>query len=163
MLHVVSYFIFMTPNIFGVTLFSLFVISFNRMPSSVLDGASPHSFLYSSSHPFALPLKVFGCVCYVHNLGPNYYKLDHRSTKCVFLGYSTIQKGYHCYSLALRPYFTSANVTFVESLSYFLVDASILEPGVTLFRCLFHIFLSLLCYLQAHLILSWFIHVDHAH
>jgi transposase InsO family protein len=37
----------------------------NRMPSSVLEGASPHSLLYPSSSPFSLPLKVFGCVCYV--------------------------------------------------------------------------------------------------
>jgi hypothetical protein len=106
----------------------------NRMSSSVLDGASPHSLLYSSSPPFALPLKVFGCVCYVHNLGPGYDKLDPRSTKCVFLGYSTTQKGYRCYSPVLRRYFTSVDVTFVESLSYFLVDVSskvsTLEPNV---------------------------------
>jgi hypothetical protein len=61
----------------------------NWMLSLVLDGAYPHSLLYSSSPPFALPLKVFGCVCYVHNLGLGYDKLDPRSTKCVFLSYST--------------------------------------------------------------------------
>jgi hypothetical protein len=61
----------------------------NRMPSSVLDGASPYSLLYSSSPSFALPLKVFGCVYHVHNLGPGDDKLDPHSTKCVFLGYST--------------------------------------------------------------------------
>jgi hypothetical protein len=107
----------------------------NRMPSLVLDGASPHSLLYSSSPPFALPLKVFGCVCYVHNLGPGYDKLDPRSTKCVFLSYSTTQKGYRCYSPVLRRYFTSADVMFVESLSYFPIDASseasTLEPNVS--------------------------------
>jgi hypothetical protein len=107
----------------------------NQMPSSVLDGASPHSLLYSSSPSFALPLKVFGCVCYVHNLSPEYDKLDSRSTKCVFLGYSTTHKGYRCSNLVLRRYFTRANVTFVESLSYFHVDASseasTLEPNVS--------------------------------
>jgi transposase InsO family protein len=61
----------------------------NQMPSSVLDGASPHSLLHCSSTPFALPLKVFGCISYVHNLGLGYDKLDPHSTKCVFLGYST--------------------------------------------------------------------------
>jgi hypothetical protein len=106
-----------------------------QMPSSVLDGASPHSLLYSSSPPFALPLMVFVCVCYVYNLGPIYDKLDPRSTKCVFLGYSTTQKGYCCYSLVLRRYFTSADVTFVESFSYFPIDPSFeaptLEPNVS--------------------------------
>jgi hypothetical protein len=107
----------------------------NRMPSSVLDGASPHSLLYSSSPPFALPLKVFGCICDVHNLGPGYDKLDSRSTECVFLGYSTTQKGYCCSSPVLCRYFTRADVTFVESFSYFPVDASsevsTLEPNVS--------------------------------
>jgi hypothetical protein len=107
----------------------------NWMPSSVLNGASPHSLLYSSSTPFALPLKVFGCVCYVHNLGPGYDKLDPHSTKYVFLGYSTTQKGYRCYSSVLHRYFTSVDVTFVESLSYFPIDVSskvsTLEPNVS--------------------------------
>jgi hypothetical protein len=80
-------------------------------------------------------LKVFGCVCYVHNLGPGYDKLDPRSMKFVFLGYSTTHKGFCCYSIVFHRYFTSTNVTFVDSLSYFLVDASFeastLEPNVT--------------------------------
>ena len=92
----------------------------NRMPSLFLDGASPHSLLYCSSPPFALPQKVFGCVCYVYNLGPGYDKIDHRSTKCVFLGYSTTHKGYHCYSHVFCRYFTCTDVTFVESFCIFL-------------------------------------------
>jgi hypothetical protein len=97
----------------------------NRMPSSILEGASPHSLLYPSSSPFSLPLKVFGCVCYVHNLGHGFDKLDPRSTKCVFLGYFTTQKGYRCYSAVLRRYFTCADVTFDESLPYFHATTSL--------------------------------------
>jgi hypothetical protein len=95
------------------------------MPSSVLDDVSSHSLLYPSSSPFFLPLKVFGCVCYVHNLGPGFDKLDPRATKCVFLGYSTTQKEYHCYSHVLRHYFTSADVTFDDSLPYFPATTSL--------------------------------------
>jgi hypothetical protein len=97
--------------------------------------ASPHSLLYPSSSLFSLPLKVFRCVCYVHNLGSGFGKLDPRATKCVFLGYSTTQKGYRCYSPVLRCYFTSVDVTFVESLPYFLATTSFsdssLAPDVT--------------------------------
>jgi hypothetical protein len=95
------------------------------MPSSVLDGVFPHSLLYPSSSPFSLPLKNFGCVCYVHNLGSGFDKLDPRAIKCVFLGYSSTQKGYRCYSLVLRRYFTSADVTFVESLPHFPATTSL--------------------------------------
>jgi hypothetical protein len=107
----------------------------NWMPSSILDGASPHSLIYSSSPPFALLFKVFGCVSYVHNLGLGYDKLDPPFTKCVILGNSTTQKGYRCYSPVLRHYFISTDVMFVESFSYFPVDASskesTLEPNVS--------------------------------
>jgi hypothetical protein len=73
----------------------------NKMPSSVLEGASSYSLLYPSSSPFSLPLKVFKCVCYLYNLGPGFDKLNSRATKCVFFEYSTTQKGYRCYSPVL--------------------------------------------------------------
>jgi hypothetical protein len=36
-------------------------------------------------------LKVFGCTAYAH---VNNGKLEHKATKCVFLGYSSGVKGY---------------------------------------------------------------------
>jgi hypothetical protein len=38
-----------------------------------------------------LPLRVFGCVCFVRDNRPT--PLDPRAVKCVFLGYSATQKG----------------------------------------------------------------------
>ena len=64
-------------------------------------------------------LLIFLVVCYVHILGPRSNKLDPRSIKYVFLGYSHTQKGYQCYSSTLRHHFISADVTFDESQSYF--------------------------------------------
>jgi hypothetical protein len=144
----------------------------NRMPSSVLDGVSPRSLLYPSSSPFSLPLKVFGCVCYVHNLGPGFDKLDPRATKCVFLGYSSTQKGYRCYSPVLRRYFTSADVTLLSlspiSLLQLLWVTLFLHLMLRPFRCLFHFSLSLplllrSCRHHTRLPHSRFIRVDHAH
>ena len=44
-------------------------------------------------------------------LGPEGHKLDPRSIKCVFLGYSRTQKGYQCYSPTLCRHFISVDVT----------------------------------------------------
>ena len=42
-------------------------------------------------------------------------KQDPKSLKCIFLGYSQVQKGYRCYCPSLRRYLISANVTFLEN------------------------------------------------
>ena len=91
----------------------------NRMPSTVLGGQIPYTVLSLDAPLFHLPPKIFGCVCYVHILGLGSDKLDPRSIKCVFLGYSRTQKGNKCYSPTLRRCFISADVTFDESQSYF--------------------------------------------
>jgi hypothetical protein len=41
----------------------------NWMPSSVLNGAAPHSILFPHSPLFFLPPRIFGCICCTHNLG----------------------------------------------------------------------------------------------
>ncbi|RVX14586.1 Retrovirus-related Pol polyprotein from transposon RE1 [Vitis vinifera] len=46
-------------------------------------------------------------------------KLSAKATKCIFLGYSQLQKGYRCYSPDTHRYFLSANVTFFEDSSFF--------------------------------------------
>ena len=91
----------------------------NHMTSTILSGQIPYTALSLDAPLFHLPPKIFGCVCYVHILGPGSDKLDPRSIKCVFLGYSHTQKGYRCYSPTLRRRFISADVTFDESQSYF--------------------------------------------
>ncbi|KAJ9553705.1 hypothetical protein OSB04_017750 [Centaurea solstitialis] len=50
------------------------------------------SFYLSMGSPFPLAPKIFGCVCYVHDHRPGHNKLDPRAIKCVFLGYSRVQR-----------------------------------------------------------------------
>ncbi|XP_077219765.1 uncharacterized protein LOC143853955 [Tasmannia lanceolata] len=92
----------------------------NRLPSSVLGGSSPFDVLYPGHDPFPITPRVFWCVCFVHHLGPGFDKIDPRAERCIFLGYSRTQKGYHCYSPRLCRSFVSADVTFFESESYFV-------------------------------------------
>ena len=90
----------------------------NRMSSSVLHDQIPHSVLLLNQPLFCLPPHVFGCVCFVHILTPGQDKLSTKDTKCVFLGYSCLQRGYRCYFPDINRYFISDEVTFFED-SYF--------------------------------------------
>ena len=80
----------------------------NRMPSSSLENQIPHSLVFPHDPLFHVSPKVFGCTCFVHDLSPGLDKLSARSVKCVFLGYSRLQKGYKCYSPTMRRYYMSA-------------------------------------------------------
>ncbi|RVW27688.1 Retrovirus-related Pol polyprotein from transposon RE1 [Vitis vinifera] len=59
----------------------------------------PHSLLFPDQPLYFLPPRVFGCTCFVHILTPGQDKLSAKAMKCLFLGYSRLQKGYRCYSL----------------------------------------------------------------
>ena len=50
---------------------------------------------------------------------PGLDKLSARSIKCVFLGYSRLQKGYRCYSPETKKYYMTTHVTFVEQSTFF--------------------------------------------
>ena len=91
----------------------------NRMSSSVLHDQIPHSVLLPNQPLFCFPPLVFGCVYFVHILTPGQDKLSVNATKCVFLGYSRLQRGYRCYSPDINRYFIYADVSFLENSSFF--------------------------------------------
>ncbi|KAI5353569.1 hypothetical protein L3X38_006463 [Prunus dulcis] len=69
----------------------------NRTPSRVLDFKTSLDVLCAHTSPVfvsKLPPKVFGCVAYVHIYSHQRSKLDPSALRCVFIGYSTTQKGY---------------------------------------------------------------------
>ena len=45
-------------------------------------------------------------------------KLKHKFLKCIFLGYSRVQKGYRCYYPSLRRYLVSVDVIFLEHVAF---------------------------------------------
>ena len=58
--------------------------------------------------------RVFGCACWPHLRPYNNRKLDFRSKKCVFLGYSSLHKGYKCLHVPTNRVYISRDVVFDE-------------------------------------------------
>ena len=95
------------------------------MPSSVLHDQIPHSLFFPDQPLYFLPPPVFGCTCFVHILTPGQDKLSAKATKCIFIGYSRLQKGYRCYSPETHRYFLSDDVTFFEDSPFFSSSKSL--------------------------------------
>ena len=98
----------------------------NRLPSKILDLQSPINIL-ANMYPSVrlktnLSIKIFGCVAYVHNPTYKKNKWSHKALKCVFLGYSTTQKGYKVYHPITRKYIVSKDVLFDEKTLYYTSD-----------------------------------------
>ena len=98
----------------------------NRLPSTILASKSPMEVL-SSFYPNVptsnqLVPRIFGCVSFVYVPSGDRGKLDPRALKCVFIGYSSTQKGYKCYHPPSKKFFVSKDDTFFEHKSYFHQD-----------------------------------------
>lgn len=85
----------------------------------MLNDQVPHSLLHPTDPIYVVSPCVFRCTCFVHDLSPGRDKMSARATKCVFIGYSCVQKGYQCYSPYTLRFYTSANVTFFKDIPYF--------------------------------------------
>ena len=96
----------------------------NRLPSKTLGFLSLINILedlYPSVRlQTGLPNKVFGCVAYVHNPTHKHNKWSHKALKCVFLGYSTTQKGYKVYHPITIKHMVSKDVIFDEKTFYYI-------------------------------------------
>ena len=90
----------------------------NKIHFHVLNDKTPHEMVLGNPLSYS-HLKVFGCLCFAHNLSPQRHKLDARSKLGIFIGYPFGQKGYKIYDLAIRTIYTSKDVLFYEHVSLF--------------------------------------------
>ncbi|CAO2832398.1 unnamed protein product [Amaranthus hypochondriacus] len=85
-----------------------------RTPSPLLEDKSPYEVLFNTS-PSYDTLRVFGCLCYAHNIKSKRDKFIVRSRKCIFVGYPQGKKGWKLYDLETGEYFVSRDVKFYET------------------------------------------------
>ena len=83
----------------------------NSLPTPLLQNRSPYNLVYSQEPSYSL-LRNFGCTCYPCLRPYATSKLDSRSEKCVFLGYSAFHLGYRCLSLTSGKLYISQDVIF---------------------------------------------------
>ncbi|KAL6313697.1 hypothetical protein AAG906_010115 [Vitis piasezkii] len=95
------------PKQFWADAISTACFLINRMPSTVLNDQIPYSILFPKN------------TCYVRDVRPSVTKLDPKALKCVFLGYSRLQKGYRCFSPDLNKYVVSTDVVFSEDTPFY--------------------------------------------
>ena len=87
----------------------------NILPSKVINFDTPFQRLFKEN-PNYKSLRIFGCACWP-NLRPyNTRKLSFRSTRCVFLGYSPLHKGFKCLDPSTGRVYISRDVTFDENI-----------------------------------------------
>ena len=78
----------------------------NHTPSRVLHGTAPLQFLKLDCALFQILPHMLGCTCFVQNRSPTCTKLDNKSIRCIFLGYSAMSKAYRCMILSPAIYIT---------------------------------------------------------
>ena len=87
----------------------------NRVPSKVIHNETPLERLFNRKPEYSF-LRTFGCACWP-NLRPyNSHKLSFRSTRCAFLGYSNLHKGYKCLDISSGRIYISRDVAFDENI-----------------------------------------------
>jgi hypothetical protein len=107
------------PFRFWSDAFSTTCFLINRLPSHVIDMQSPLERLLGEAPDYTF-FRVFGCACWPHLRPYNNHKLDFRSKKCVFLGYSSLHKGYKCLHVPTNRVYISRDVVFDEGVFPFL-------------------------------------------
>ena len=90
----------------------------NRCPTKAVQNMTPLE-AWSCEKPSVSHFKIFGCVCYAHIPAEKRTKLDDKSTKCIFIGYSLETKlAYRLYNVKTNKLIVSRDVLFDEKAAW---------------------------------------------
>ncbi|XP_070023385.1 uncharacterized protein [Nicotiana sylvestris] len=87
-----------------------------RMPSTILNGASPFEKMYNRK-PSLEHLRVMGCLCYAKDVKVH-DKFMPRSIPTVLMGYSSVQKGYILLNFTNNCFFVNMDTIFKENVNH---------------------------------------------
>jgi hypothetical protein len=106
------------PNCFWVEAVVTVVYIMNRTPTSTNHGMTPEE-KFTGKKLDVSHLKVLGCIAYVHVPDEKRSKLNLKTKKCIFIGYSLEQKGYRCFNPSTQKLQVSKDVVFDEMVSWY--------------------------------------------
>jgi len=106
------------PNYFWAEAVATAIYIMNRTPTVGVHGMTLEE-KFTGKKPDVSHLKVFGCIAYIHVPDEKRSKLDPKAKKCIFIGYSSEQKGYRCFNLSTQKLQVSKDVVFDEMVSWY--------------------------------------------
>lgn len=117
------------PRMFWAEAVNTAVYLLNRCPTKAVSDQTPFQ-AWNGKRPSAAYLKVFGCVCYMHVPDQKRTKLEEKSKKGIFLGFSTLSKGYRIYNLETKKLVTSRDVVFDEKAVWKWDEENLSQPNI---------------------------------
>ncbi|KAL5735558.1 hypothetical protein ACOSP7_030027 [Xanthoceras sorbifolium] len=100
------------PLTFWLEAFTTACFLVNNMPTALLQFKSPFEVLHKEAPNYNF-LHTFGCSVFPYLRDYSKIKLNFQTTKCVFIGYSTMHKGYCCLHPS-RKVFVTRHAEFNE-------------------------------------------------
>ncbi|RZB68411.1 Retrovirus-related Pol polyprotein from transposon TNT 1-94 [Glycine soja] len=105
------------PNTFWAEAVYTVVYILNRCPTKSVKDKTPIE-AWNGKKPSAKHLRVFGSICYIHIPDVKRHKLEDKTIRGIFLGYSNISKGYRVYNLQTKKLVISRDVEVDEYASW---------------------------------------------
>lgn len=98
------------------------------MPSRITNNISPITRPLNKNTDYSF-LRTFGCACCPSLRKYNSHKLEFRSKLCVFVGYSSLHKGYKCRDRSTCRIYISLDVIFDETKFPFALSTTQIVPS----------------------------------
>ena len=105
------------PNTFWAEAVYTAVYILNRRPTKSVKDKTPIE-AWNGKKPSAKHLRVFGSICYIHIPDVKRHKLEDKTIRGIFLGYSNISKGYRVYNLQTKKLVISRDVEVYDYASW---------------------------------------------